>query len=226
MNAEFDIVRHPRARRIRLSVDPASGRVRLTVPRRAALRDALAWAEGKREWVAEQRAKLPVALPFAPGAEIPFGDQVLTIDWASDRPRRVTRVDDRLVCGGLADGLNRRVATWLRREALAVLTAETRDYAAQAGVTVTGVAVGDPRARWGSCASGGMIRYSWRLILAPTTVRRATVAHEVAHRVHMNHGPDFHALVAQLFGREPVAENAWLRRHGARLHWFGRASGG
>ncbi len=111
-----------------------------------------------------------------------------------------------------------------RREALATLTAETAEYAGRAGVTVTGVAVGDPRSRWGSCASGGTIRYSWRLILAPSAVRRATVAHEVAHRVHMNHGPAFHALVAHLYGRAPTAEHDWLRRNGARLHWFGRES--
>ena len=226
MAGEFDIVRHPRARRTRLSVDPASGRVRLTVPRRAPLREALAWAEGKREWIAEQRARLPVALPFAPGAVIPFGDATLTIDWSAERSRRVLRDGDRLVCGGPRDGLGRRITAWLKREALALLSRETAEYAQAAGVTVATVAVGDPRARWGSCASGGAIRYSWRLILAPDAVRRSTVAHEVAHRVHMNHGPAFHALVATLYGREPVAEHAWLRRHGARLHWFGRESGG
>jgi predicted metal-dependent hydrolase len=63
----LDIVRHPRARRTRLSVDPASGRVRLTVPRRAALRDALAWAEEKREWIAEQQAKDSSLQAYQPG---------------------------------------------------------------------------------------------------------------------------------------------------------------
>ena len=27
--------------------------------------------------------------------------------------------------------------------------------------------------------------------------------HEVAHLVHLNHGPDFHALVAEIFGADP-----------------------
>ena len=59
MSEPFDVVRHPTARRIRLSLDPASGRARLVVPRRAALKPALAWAQGKAEWIAEQRARLP-----------------------------------------------------------------------------------------------------------------------------------------------------------------------
>ena len=85
------------------------------------------------------------------------------------------------------------------------------------------VGVGDPLSRWGSCSSSGAIRYSWRLILAPDFVRRATVAHEVAHRVHMNHGPAFHALVETLFEADPKPARLWLRREGARLHRFGRA---
>jgi predicted metal-dependent hydrolase len=55
-------------------------------------------------------------------------------------------------------------------------------------------------------------------------VREATVAHEVAHRLHMDHGPRFHAAVAALLGRDPAAEIAWLRTHGAALYWLGRVS--
>ena len=114
------------------------------------------------------------------------------------------------------------VEAWLRRAALDLLSRETDEIAARAEVAVSKVVVGDARGRWGSCASSGVIRYSWRLVLAPSFVRRATVAHEVAHRVHMNHGPAFHALAAELFGDDPAPARAWLRQHGAGLHWYGR----
>ena len=219
---DIEVVRHPRARRARLSVDPASGRVRLTLPRRAALAAALAWAQEKTDWIATQRAKLPQARPFVPGARVPLGDAELVIDWSEDRPRTVRRAGDRLVCGGSREGLSRRITGWLKREALRVLSAETQAAAARAGVKVTSVAVGDARGRWGSCTAGGAIRYSWRLILAPGFVRRSTVAHEVAHRVHMHHGPQFHAFAAALGGEDDAAAHAWLRRNGAALHWIGR----
>ncbi len=127
-----------------------------------------------------------------------------------------------LTCGGTLDQFPIRIERWLRREALRVLTEDTAHYAAKAGVTVSRVAVGDPKARWGSCSGDGTIRYSWRLLLAPAFVRRATVAHEVAHRVHMHHGPAFHALVAELYGRDPTPERRWLKTNGAALHWYGR----
>lgn len=217
-----EVVRNARARRARLSVDAATGRVRLVLPPRASLRAALAWADGKAAWIAAQRARLPVARPFVPGAVIPFGDATLTIRWDGDAPRRIERDGAILRCGGPRDGLSRRIAAWFKHEALRLLGEETAVFAARAGVAVAGVAVGDPRTRWGSCASGGTIRYSWRLVLAPDFVRRSTVAHEVAHRLHMNHGPRFHRAVALLDEDDPDRSRAWLRRHGAALHWIGR----
>lgn len=224
MTAEIDLVRHPRARRAKLSLDPASGRVRLVIPARASAKAALAWAATQGEWLERQRAALPAARPFVPGALVPFDDATLTIVWDDSASRRIAHVDDRLVTGGPVETVGRRVEAWLRREALRLLSEDTAHYAALAGVKVVKVAIGDARGRWGSCASSGTIRYNWRLALAPSAVRRATAAHEVAHRVHMNHSPAFHALVATLYGRDPAVERNWLRRHGAALHWFGRGS--
>ena len=140
-------------------------------------------------------------------------------------PRRTgLRDGDRLSVQGPGETMGCRIEAWLRRTALDLLSRETAEFAALAGVSVTEVAVGDPRGRWGSCAASGVIRYSWRLLLAPGHVRRATVAHEVAHRVHMNHGPAFHALVAHLLGADPAPARRWLREHGTGLHWYGRSS--
>lgn len=220
----LSVVRHPRARGYRLSVDPASGTARLTVPARAAIKPALAWAQGKAAWIAEQRARLPAPRPFVDGAVLPVADHDVTIVREEGARRALMRDGSRLLVAGPEESVARRVEAWLRQLALALLAAETRAYAAKAGVGVAQVAVGDARGRWGSCASSGIIRYSWRLILAPGHVRRATVAHEVAHRVHMNHGPAFHALVADLYEGDPAPARAWLRAHGASLHWFGKPS--
>lgn len=230
----LEVVRHPRARVARLSVDPATGRVRLTVPKRMALAKAVAWAAEKAEWIATQRAKLPMGRPFVDGAVVPVADRAVRLTWREGASRTVFLTDRHpgagrgdewvLTCGGPLDQFPLRIERWLKREALRVLTEDTAYYAAKAGVTVSRVAVGDPKARWGSCSGDGTIRYSWRLLLAPAFVRRATVAHEVAHRIHMHHGPAFHALVADLFEGDPDDARRWLRAEGAALHWYGRAS--
>lgn len=213
------------ARVMRLRVDTRTAQVLLTVPRRVPRKRALDWAETKRAWIEAALARIEPAQPIVPGASIPYRGLTHRIDWQEGRSRAI-RLDDGMIhVGGPLDSLEARIARWLRAEALKTLSAETAHYAALAGVSVTRVGVGDQRSRWGSCSSSGAIRYSWRLILAPDHVRRATVAHEVAHRVHMNHGPDFHALVEQLFGADPQPANDWLRRHGAALHRIGRQDG-
>ena len=218
------VVRHPTARRVKLSFDPLSGRVRLTIPTRASAAKALTWAADYGDWIEAQRARLPQARPFHDGAQIPFDDDLLTIAWQPGRSRVVRREGDQLHLSGPSETIARRVEAWLKREALSLLEQDTRFYAAKAGIAVERVSIGDPRGRWGSCTSAGAIRYSWRLALAPSAVRRATAAHEVAHRIHMDHSPAFHALVERLYGSDPTPHRQWLRTHGAVLHWYGRSS--
>jgi len=213
----------PTARAMRLRVDRRTGEVVLTIPRRASRRKALAWADGHRAWILARLAEVAPALPLAPGTDLPLYDRPHRIDWSPDRPRTPRLEEGRLVVGGPKEGLEPRLLRWLRRHALDTLAAETAEFAARAGVRVTRIGIGDPLSRWGSCSASGGIRYSWRLILAPDWVRRATVAHEVAHRVHMNHGPDFHRLVEALLGADPKPARLWLRRHGPSLHRIGRA---
>jgi predicted metal-dependent hydrolase len=211
----------PRARRMRLHVDPRTRSVTLTVPKRTSARRALAWAAGYRAWVEQALAAIPESVPFAPDATVPLYGLPHRLDWDPARPRRIERGEGRLVAGGPAEGLDRRLLRWLKAHALDLLGRETREFALKAGVKAGRIGVGDPVSRWGSCSGSGAIRYSWRLILAPEFVRRATVAHEVAHLVHLNHGPDFHALVAALLGADPRPARAWLKREGAALHRFG-----
>jgi predicted metal-dependent hydrolase len=212
----------PRARVMRLRVDRRTGEVVLTVPRRASQKKALEWAAGHRGWIDAQLARVPAARPLTAGSDVPLFGIPHRIDWDMSRPRTPRLEHRSIVVGGPADGLEGRLQRWLVRTARELLDRETSEFAGKAGVTVARVGVGDPVSRWGSCAASGAIRYSWRLILAPDWVRRATVAHEVAHRVHMNHGPQFHALVATLLGADPRPARLWLRREGPGLHRIGR----
>jgi len=218
----LEIVRKREARRMKLTVDPRSGAVRLVLPLRAALGPAMEWVEAHRGWIQRQRARLPDPWPITPGMAVPFAGQDYVLDWSDAHPRKPALLGERLTIGGPQDVMASRLLRWMRAEAQTVLDAETREIADAAKIEVADISVGDPRARWGSCSSNGNIRYSWRLILMPDHVRRSIVAHEVAHRIHMDHSRAFHRLVAELYGEDPRSARAWLRAHGARLHWFGR----
>ncbi|MFM7028953.1 MAG: M48 family metallopeptidase [Chakrabartia sp.] len=219
----LDIVRKASARRMKLSVDPRTGRVRLVLPAKAALAPALQWAEAHEAWIAQQKARLPAPWPITPGMAVPLAGTDHVLDWQDSHPRTPSVDHGWIRIGGPLDRMPARLLRWLKTEAHKLLEAETRAIAAEHDILVRAVGVGDPRSRWGSCSSSGDIRYSWRLILAPDYVRRATVTHELAHRIHMDHSRAFHSLAARLYGGDPAPARHWLRRHGAQLYWFGRA---
>lgn len=211
------LVVHPRARRLRLACDPVRGEFRLTLPPRTPARKAIAWADEHRGWAVEQASSGGAPERVQHGTLVPFRGRELTVCWDPAHPRTPCLVGDELRLGGPREAIARRVERWLKDEARAVLTRETHDYAARGGLACASVSIGDPRSRWGSCSARGTIRYNWRLIMAPDEVRRATVAHEVAHLGHLDHSARFHALHAALFEGDPVAARAWLRTHGQAI---------
>ena len=73
------------------------------------------------------------------------------------------------------------------------------------------VGLRDGRSRWGSCGPDGGLSFSWRLVFAPPEVLDYLVAHEVAHLVHMNHGPRFWAQARALCDGPMEPPQAWLR---------------
>ena len=210
------------ARRVRLRFDSARGVLKLTCPARMSRRSALAWASEQREWIDDQLARVLPGNPFAPGAVFPLEGREVTLAWREADPRTPRLDGDALRCGGPREGVARRVEAFLRRRALDVLSRETAEIGATAGLAPSAVGIGDADTRWGSCSSQGRIRYSWRLILAPPDARRFVVAHEVAHLSHLNHGPEFKALEQQLFGGRVDQARALLRRVGPRLKRVGR----
>ena len=212
---------HPRARSMRLRLDEARELLLLTVPRRTSRRAALQWAQQQSAWVEGQLGRLQPGEPFAQGAVIPFEGRELRLAWDEALPRSPAIVGDVLRCGGPIESFSTRIERFLRSEARVRLAAATLEMAQQAGVPIRGISVGDARSRWGSCSASGAIRYNWRVILAPPHLLRWLVAHEVAHRRHMNHGAEFRALEAELYGGNVAMARAELRALGPRLKRVG-----
>jgi predicted metal-dependent hydrolase len=213
---------HPRARRVKLRLDSARDLLLLICPPRSSRRAALDWAAGQRDWVLAQLAEAEPPVALEPGATIPLEGNDTKLVWLEHGARSVSLNDGILSCGGPREAFSRRIESWLRARARNLLSMDTADAARRAGVTVRRVSIGDAGSRWGSCSASGSIRYNWRLLLAPPEVRRWVVAHEVAHRLHMNHGAAFKALEAELFDGDAEAARLLLRRLGPGLRRIGR----
>jgi predicted metal-dependent hydrolase len=123
---------------------------------------------------------------------------------------------------GQPEFVARRVTNWLRGEARRDLERAVTRHAEALRRKPTRIRVADPKSRWGSCSSKGVLTFSWRLVLAPPRVLDYLVAHEVAHLKEMNHGSKFWALVERLDPDYEVAR-AWLNNSGVALSSVGRS---
>lgn len=71
-------------------------------------------------------------------------------------------------------------------------------YAAVMGLKPAGITITGARTRFGSCSPKKRLCFSWRLMAYPDEAIDYVVVHELAHLVHRNHGPAFHALVESI----------------------------
>lgn len=213
-----EIRRHARARRMTMRLAPDCRAVRITLPRWGRTQDALAFAASRRDWLEAQLRHHEPRRTIGPGETIAFRGGMLLIDWAPTNRRNPVLAGDRLICGGPPEHLSSRVQRWLEQQALSLMTEDLACYCDKAGLAVPNLRLSRAQRRWGSCSSRGAVRINWRLVQAPDAVRRSVVAHEVAHLVHFDHGPRFHALLADLFGEGLAEADDWLRRKGRSLY--------
>jgi predicted metal-dependent hydrolase len=219
----IELRRHGQARRYTLRVRAATRTVVLTMPLRGSVREARTFAERNGGWIAARLKRLPQAIPFADGLELPLRGVPHTIVHRATRGTVWAETGDAgafLCVAGNPEHLARRVRDFLKREAKRELEAASRRYAAMLGVAVKRVSVRDQTSRWGSCTAAGVLSYSWRLILSPPHVLDYLAAHEVAHLVEMNHSRKFWRVVERICPHWRRAK-AWLDAHGNALHRYG-----
>lgn len=205
----------PRARRASLRVDAREGGVVLVVPARMPFAQALRFAETQALWIAARQRLTHRRVTMAAGAVVPIlGTPHRIVLAPTGRP--VSHVDGEIRVTGEPDHTARRVRDYLRRLALCEIAPRAERFAHEVDRSIAKISIRDPKTRWASCSSTGDLSFSWRLIMAPEPILTYVVAHEIAHRVEMNHSPRFWRVVERL-GVDAKASRAWLKAEGPRL---------
>ena len=211
---------NPRARRMIVKVNPATGEISVTAPSKRGLAHALDFARGEKDWIAGQLAKAPGPVLMTPGAVIPFRGALHEIREHQARgPAPVWLEAGVIWVSGDAAHTPRRVLDFLKSEARKTLEIRALEHAKKLGVKPSRITVRDTASRWGSCSSARSLSFSWRLILAPDFVLDYVVAHEIAHLREMNHSPRFWAHVKSLIADKSVAQT-WLHANGRELQRY------
>jgi hypothetical protein len=217
------------ARRFILRVRGATRDAVLTMPRRASLKDATAFAERNAAWIGARLRRLPDQVPFVDGAVFPLRGVATRIVhapgsrgvvWLAERPEETL-----LYVAGDAPHVGRRVTDWLKAQARKDIEGAVARYAGMIARPEPTFTLRDTTTRWGSCSAAGALNFSWRLIMAPREVLSYLAAHEVCHLQHMNHSARFWKLCGSICPETEMAEG-WLNANGPDLHRYGSKPSG
>lgn len=190
-----------RAQRLALRLDNKRRVMHLVVPPRILLRHAFEFAEQHKGWIREKLAELPERIRLEHGAVIPVlgRKRKIRIVYNPDLKRTdITLKNSILLVRTNQEDPTLRIIRFLKECAREKITALVEAKAERVGKRVKGIFIRDTSSRWGSCSPDGNLSFSWRLVFAPKAALDYVVAHEVAHLVHMNHGPRFWDLCERL----------------------------
>lgn len=200
---------NPRAKRLTLRRDARGGGFTISHPKRTSEREIQRFIDQHGEWIEKHhRPSQTVSI----GSHLPFRGAEYEI---VEGDKRGVRIDGETFAVNSANP-SKSIASFLKTQAQLYAPSRLDHYSALINKPVTALRWRDPKTRWGSCDSNGVIMLSWRLIMAPDAVFDYVIAHEVAHRVEMNHSDRFWNIVADIYP-EHKAARAWLRNEGRAI---------
>ncbi|EHU1306782.1 SprT family zinc-dependent metalloprotease [Acinetobacter baumannii] len=195
---EIKIVRHVRARKLRLRVEPAS--IRLTVPLFCSKKQIQQFLAQSEQWLIETWNKQHhvQSTSFEIPSEISFFNREQPFQIVVQKQHRIFQFDWENSYLFIKDqqpyqALQNAVIAYAKQE-LPVLLSELSQ---KTRLSYAECAIRRPKTRWGSCSSQHNIMLHAGLVLMPAQITRYVCIHELAHTKHFDHSPAFWAEVAK-----------------------------
>ncbi len=228
----FTVKRTRRKKTIALQVQPDLQVVILVPP---FLRDELIRQAVMRRapWIIEKKRKLKQIHADMPKKEFVSGEafsylgrqyrlKVIRSVKEKETPclltagRFVVQIDKRLSENAGAEIVRQKLAEWCRDRAILKIPERVERYAGLVGKMPKEIVIGNQRKRWGSCSRSDVLRFNWKIIMAPVSVLDYVVVHELCHLVHSNHSPEFWHVVESIIPDYQVKRN-WLKANSMLL---------
>ncbi len=205
---EYEIRRSVRRKKtVQIRID--GGAVRVAAPSTTPDAELRAIVRARAPWILERLSEAvpePATERFVSGETLPYlGRHVPLVVECGEAPAPQIRLDRRafriVAPGNLEDGereeqVRGAVVAWYAARAAERFPAGVERWWPRLGCgEPSRVLIRDQRRRWGSCASDGTLRFSWRGMMLEPALIDYIIIHELAHLAVKNHSPDFWKLV-------------------------------
>ena len=194
---EIKIVRHARAKNLRLRVEPTQ--IRLTAPVLCSKRQIQNFIDQSEQWLIQtwqkQQEKIIQIDKTLPNELQLFNlDQPLQIIYQSQKHGFI--FDDENLQLFISDHqpeqyLKAFVIVYAKQH----LPLYLEDVSQESNLSFGNCAIRQPKTRWGSCTSKHDIMLNSGLVLFSEKIARYVCVHELAHTKHFDHSPHFWAEV-------------------------------
>nr|MBQ0091501.1 M48 family metallopeptidase [Candidatus Enterousia merdequi] len=194
--------------------------IHISKPWTTSVKFVMNFLETKRKWIEKIFDSVPCKEEIKPGITFEIlGRNIKIIHDETMRSNKYMDTDKTTLCiGGGADMFERRIRDFIKEELLKeikqIIKTTPREY------WPSHITLRDTSSRWGSCSTTGTMSFSWRLAFAPYEVMRYVVMHELSHKKHMDHSPEFWATVSSLYGFGVERAKRWLAKNGQSLHKY------
>lgn len=208
---EYSVIRSPRRRKtVGITLDHADG-VLVASPIDTSPEQVRQIVLKRAPWIirrATDQVLNPRTKQFVSGESLPYLGREVRMLVETGKRRRVqvhfTHWEFRIVAPEQLTGEERRsailsaVTRWYKVQSAGQLEERIEQWTKVAGWSPTTILIRDQRQRWGSCSSDGVLRFNWRIVMAPPALMDYVVVHELVHLRVKAHSPVFWAEVARL----------------------------
>lgn len=203
----FTIVRTNRRKTVGIYVDPQSGII-VRSPRFLRIAEIREVVKKKAKWIIEKQRLLKnlghagTAREFISEETFPYLGREYRLKVTKTDSKReetcklingkfVVNIDKHSAGNGAENAVRRVLENWFQERAAHKIGDRVRLYAQQTGRWPKRIEIKNHRSRWGSCSHDGVLRFNWKIIMAPLSLLDYVVVHELCHLIHLNHSPRF-----------------------------------
>jgi len=230
LDIEYDVKRGKRKKTIAVQVASAS-QVIVLAPiylKDEKIREII---KKKAKWIIEKQNYHKKIEELFPPKEFVSGEQILyqgrkyrlkvvekkddfSDNLAISGRKIVATVDPELNADEKKAAIKKAILKWYLSETDQIIRQRTKRYIPILDVMPRKIEIKDQEKRWGSCSSKSVLRFNWRIIMAPISIIDYVVVHELCHLKAKNHSPAFWRLVS-LAVPDYRKRRDWLRKNSA-----------
>lgn len=215
---DYEVRRSEKATKPRIDIDIHSTRVIL--PENSDLEPADI-VEKKREWIEKKRSKFEEQKEEAPERSFEEGE----VFYYKGEPHSLTfqetselQVEEGqlIVPEKDREKVEETLEEFFKSKAQENIDPVVKEYGERLNVNYNQIAFRNQRTLWGSCSPKQNLSFNWRLIMAPESVQKYVVIHELAHLKERNHTKKFWRIVEE--HHENYKESSeWLKEKAPKL---------